>query len=235
MTDWWTGNNKKVAADTKTVYDFAYKVIHRRRALEEKTGVEGGGVVHELREGEGDEIGKTGVEKPGVLSGSGKDLIQLFMEATDDKGDRLTDDGLKDTLINFLLVSCSPLAFFFFVSAFSFFVRIPRPLFLPASVCQEELITVDFQQKKTEFRYSNEAATDLPTFLFSSFVFSSYNLGRKRHDGTGAVLDVLPTPPLPNAQRGPHKAPRGNRYRPSGRVPDLRDCPGPEIHQGLFL
>ncbi|KAG0288071.1 hypothetical protein BGZ97_006914, partial [Linnemannia gamsii] len=103
FTDWWTGNDKQVAADTKTVYDFAYKVIRRRRALEEKTGVEGGGVVHDLRDDEGDEVNKTGAKKPGVLSGSGKDLMQLFMEATDEKGERLTDDGLKDTLINFLL------------------------------------------------------------------------------------------------------------------------------------
>lgn len=109
FTDWWTGNDKQVAADTKTVYDFAYKVIRRRRALEEKTGVEGGGVVHDLRDDEGDEVNKTGAKKPGVLSGSGKDLMQLFMEATDEKGERLTDDGLKDTLINFLLVSYYPL------------------------------------------------------------------------------------------------------------------------------
>ncbi|KAG0265249.1 hypothetical protein BGZ95_003379 [Linnemannia exigua] len=95
-TDWWSGNDKKVAEDTKTVYDFAYKVIRRRRALEEKTGVEGGGVVHDV----GDEETKKG---RGVLSSSGKDLMQLFMEATDDNGERLTDDDLKDTLINFVL------------------------------------------------------------------------------------------------------------------------------------
>ncbi|KAF9901948.1 hypothetical protein EC991_005465 [Linnemannia zychae] len=103
LTDWWTGNDKKVAADTKIVYDFAYKVIRRRRALEEKTGIEGGGVVHDV----GDEETVNGtVASDGsgrVLSSSGKDLMQLFMEATDDNGDRLTDDGLKDTLINFVL------------------------------------------------------------------------------------------------------------------------------------
>ncbi|OAQ32007.1 cytochrome P450 [Linnemannia elongata AG-77] len=73
LTDWWTGNDKKVAADTKTVYDFAYNIIRRRR------------------------------KRPGVLSSSGKDLMQLFMEATDENGERLTDEGLKDTLVNFLL------------------------------------------------------------------------------------------------------------------------------------
>ncbi|KAF9104651.1 hypothetical protein BGX29_001477 [Mortierella sp. GBA35] len=91
VSDWWTGNDKRVANDTKTVYDFAYKVIHRRRALEEKTGLEGGGVVHE--------VGEAGA----ALSSSGKDLMQLFMEATDDQGERLTDEALKDMLINFVL------------------------------------------------------------------------------------------------------------------------------------
>ncbi|KAF9131316.1 hypothetical protein BGW39_001991 [Mortierella sp. 14UC] len=103
LTDWWTGNDKKVAADTKIVHDFAYKVIRRRRVLEEKTGVEGGGDVHD----DGDEETKEGTAAEGgpggVLSSSGKDLMQLFMEATDDNGERLTDDGLKDTLINFIL------------------------------------------------------------------------------------------------------------------------------------
>ncbi|KAG0073074.1 hypothetical protein BGZ89_012141 [Linnemannia elongata] len=100
LTDWWTGNDKKVAADTKTVYDFAYNIIRRRRDLEEKTGVEGGGVVHDMSEGDD---GETGEKRPGVLSSSGKDLMQLFMEATDENGERLTDEGLKDTLVNFLL------------------------------------------------------------------------------------------------------------------------------------
>ncbi|KAG9064688.1 hypothetical protein KI688_002947 [Linnemannia hyalina] len=100
LTDWWTGNDKKVAADTKIIYDFAYNIIHRRRALEEKTGVEGGGVVHDMNEGG---FGEAGAKRPGVLSNSGKDLMQLFMEATDEKGERLTDESLKDTLVNFLL------------------------------------------------------------------------------------------------------------------------------------
>ncbi|KAF9324006.1 Protein kinase alk2 [Linnemannia elongata] len=93
LTDWWTGNDK-------TVYDFAYNIIRRRRVLEEKTGVEGGGVVHDMSEGDD---GETGEKRPGVLSSSGKDLMQLFMEATDENGERLTDEGLKDTLVNFLL------------------------------------------------------------------------------------------------------------------------------------
>lgn len=112
LTDWWTGNNKKVAADTKIVYDFAYKVIHRRRVLEGKTGVNGGGVVHDMSEDGDDE---TGAKRPEILRSSGKDLMQLFMEATDEKGERLTDEGLKDTLINFLLVSFLSFGRFFYL------------------------------------------------------------------------------------------------------------------------
>jgi len=123
VADWWTGNNKRASQDTKTVNDFAYKIIHRRRALEKNAGGEGNGgggdeVLHdtaaetEEKENEMDRSGN-------VFSSSGKDLMQLFMEATDDNGERLSDDALKDMLVNFLLVSL-------FVS-FPFLKKILRP------------------------------------------------------------------------------------------------------------
>ncbi|KAF9925811.1 hypothetical protein FBU30_004460 [Linnemannia zychae] len=94
IKDWWTGNDKKVARDTKIVFDFAFRIIKRRRALEEKTGVEGHGIAHDTNEDVG---------CGGILSSSGKDLMQLFMESTDDNGERLTDEALKEILINFLI------------------------------------------------------------------------------------------------------------------------------------
>lgn len=173
MTDWWTGNDKKVAADTKIVYDFAYKVIHRRRVLEEKTGVNGGGVVHDMSEG-GD--GETGAKRPEVLSSSGKDLMQLFMEATDEKGERLTDEDLKDTLINFLLVSFLSFGRFFFIVYASYF-----SLLLLASMYQEELVTAICNEDVGDGSGLNIqmrkllTCESLPFSPFFSFFFNSFS------------------------------------------------------------
>lgn len=170
MTDWWTGNDKKVAADTKTVYDFAYNIIRRRRVLEEKTGVEGGGVVHDMSEGDD---GETGEKRPGVLSSSGKDLMQLFMEATDENGERLTDEGLKDTLVNFLLVSFLSFSHFYFYFYFLYLLLFP---FVTCFNVSRRVGYGYLQQKRWRwiaFEYLYEVVTDLrmPSFYAIAFLF----------------------------------------------------------------
>ncbi|KAF9114953.1 hypothetical protein BGX27_009383 [Mortierella sp. AM989] len=75
LKDWWTGNGKVVERDTKIVHDFAYNVIKKRR--EELTN--------------------------GDKSEQNKDLMQLFMDATDENGQPLSDEMLKDELINMIL------------------------------------------------------------------------------------------------------------------------------------
>ncbi|KAG0001752.1 hypothetical protein BGZ80_010674 [Entomortierella chlamydospora] len=73
--DWWTGNGKIVERDTKIVHEFAYNVIRKRR--------------EELANGEKAE--------------RNKDLMQLFMDGTDENGQPLSDEMLKDELINMVL------------------------------------------------------------------------------------------------------------------------------------
>lgn len=71
MKDWWTGHGDVVRQDTKTVHDFAYNVIRRRREGKDR--------------------------------GHHKDLMQLFMDARDEHGQPLSDEMLKDELINMVL------------------------------------------------------------------------------------------------------------------------------------
>ncbi|KAG0222435.1 cytochrome P450 [Mortierella sp. GBAus27b] len=73
IKDWWTGNDKVVEQDTKTVHEFAYNVIKKRREI--------------LAEGKHQY----------------KDLMQLFMDAKDENGEPLSDEMLKDELINMVL------------------------------------------------------------------------------------------------------------------------------------
>ncbi|KAF8936130.1 hypothetical protein BGZ58_004563 [Dissophora ornata] len=83
LTDWWTGNGKAVEKDTKTVHDFAYNVIKKRR----------------------EELAKGGHEY--------KDLMQLFMDGMDENGEPLSDEMLKDELINMILGRCRCTSSFF--------------------------------------------------------------------------------------------------------------------------
>ncbi|KAK3823063.1 MAG: cytochrome P450 [Benniella sp.] len=73
LKDWWTGNGKVVEQDTKTVHEFAYDVIRKRRAA--------------LAEGKQ----------------QFKDLMQLFIDARDEHDQPLSDEMLKDELINMVL------------------------------------------------------------------------------------------------------------------------------------
>ena len=73
MVEWWTGVDKQVAKDKKTVVEFSLDIIRKRR--------------------------QTGYHKPQ------KDLLQLFMDLTDDNGEPLSDDMLKDSILNFIIVS----------------------------------------------------------------------------------------------------------------------------------
>ncbi|KAF9438569.1 hypothetical protein BGZ76_006789 [Entomortierella beljakovae] len=75
IRDWWTGNGKVVERDTKIVHDFAYGVIRKRR--EQITA--------------------------GEKSEDNRDLMQLFMNAKDEHGEDLSDEMLKDELINMIL------------------------------------------------------------------------------------------------------------------------------------
>ncbi|KAF9208174.1 hypothetical protein BGZ49_009571 [Haplosporangium sp. Z 27] len=74
LKDWWTGDNKIIERDTQIVHDFAYGVIKKRR--------------QEAADNE---------------KSDRKDLMQLFMDASDDNGEPLSDEMLKDELINMIL------------------------------------------------------------------------------------------------------------------------------------
>lgn len=77
LVEWWTGVDKIVAKDKKTVVDFSLDIIRKRR--------------------------QAGYHKPQ------KDLLQLFMDLTDENGEPLSDDMLKDSILNFIIVSVSPM------------------------------------------------------------------------------------------------------------------------------
>ncbi|KAF9917364.1 Protein kinase alk2, partial [Lobosporangium transversale] len=76
IKDWWTGHGDVVRKDTKTVHEFAYNVIRKRRQEIEENGG------HEREH---------------------KDLMQLFMDTRDEHGELLSDEMLKDELINMIL------------------------------------------------------------------------------------------------------------------------------------
>ncbi|KAF9378734.1 hypothetical protein CPC16_011157, partial [Podila verticillata] len=70
LKDWYTGNDKRVAADSKYLKEFALDLIRKRR-----------------EEG---------------FHGKHKDLLQLFMETTDEEAD-MSDDMLVDSIMNFII------------------------------------------------------------------------------------------------------------------------------------
>ncbi|KAF9927691.1 hypothetical protein FBU30_002955 [Linnemannia zychae] len=74
IRDWWTGMAETVRKDTKTVHEFAYGVIKKRRQ----------------------DIANGHVKNR-------NDLMQLFMDARDEDGQPLSDEMLKDELINMIL------------------------------------------------------------------------------------------------------------------------------------
>ncbi|KAF9084984.1 hypothetical protein BGX23_010063 [Mortierella sp. AD031] len=74
IRDWWTGQAEIVRKDTKTVHDFAYGVIKKR--------------CQEIAEGR---------------VRNHKDLMQLFIDARDEDDQPLSDEMLKDELINMIL------------------------------------------------------------------------------------------------------------------------------------
>lgn len=72
FSEWRTGKGNQVNEDTKLIYDFAYRVIRKRR-------------------------------QEGFRGRESKDLMQLFMETQDENGEPLSDEMMKDTLLNFVI------------------------------------------------------------------------------------------------------------------------------------
>jgi len=90
ITDRWNGLIEQVEKDRKTIFDFAYSVIRSRRALQKQK---------EESQEEDEEDASTSTKK------EKKDLMQLFMDVHDENGEPLSDDMMRDTLLNFMLVS----------------------------------------------------------------------------------------------------------------------------------
>ncbi|KAF9083657.1 hypothetical protein BGX29_002989 [Mortierella sp. GBA35] len=81
LVDWWTGNDKRVAADRAIVRDFALKIINRRR---------------QERQGQQDEGKDVGLGR--------RDLLQLFMDiGSEEGGTPLSDEMLIDSVLNFVI------------------------------------------------------------------------------------------------------------------------------------
>ncbi|KAF9171929.1 hypothetical protein BGX21_005127 [Mortierella sp. AD011] len=117
VTEWWTGRDKQIERDTEIISDFAYNLIRKRR-LEVSERQQ-----QQEQEDEGEKLEDTldglgikgnnatttsdsrGNQSKNVKSKDGKkkDLMQLFMDATDDNGEKLSDEALRDTLLNFIL------------------------------------------------------------------------------------------------------------------------------------
>ncbi|KAF8977507.1 hypothetical protein BGZ46_007330 [Entomortierella lignicola] len=76
FTDWWSGKGKQVEEDKLVVREFALKIINERREKQTQQG----GVLPER-----------------------KDLLQLFMDLTDDDGQPLSDDMLVDSVLSFII------------------------------------------------------------------------------------------------------------------------------------
>lgn len=70
LKDWYTGKDKRIAADSKYLKEFALGLIRKRR-----------------EEG---------------FHGKQKDLLQLFMETTDEESN-MSDDMLVDSIMNFII------------------------------------------------------------------------------------------------------------------------------------
>ncbi|KAH7060291.1 cytochrome P450 [Linnemannia elongata] len=83
LTDWWTGTDKRIAADRAIVRDFGQKIIDRRRR-------------ERLEKAKVDEGKDVGLGK--------KDLLQLFMDiGSEEGGTPLSDDMLVDSVLNFII------------------------------------------------------------------------------------------------------------------------------------
>ncbi|KAF9347482.1 hypothetical protein BGX26_001033 [Mortierella sp. AD094] len=114
VTEWWTGKDKQIERDTKIISDFAYNLIRKRHQEEsekqqqqQNEGEDVEDILHELNVKDNTTTAsdprwdrskntKSKDEKK-------KDLMQLFMDVTDDNGEKLSDEVLKDTLLNFIL------------------------------------------------------------------------------------------------------------------------------------
>ncbi|KAF9140981.1 hypothetical protein BG015_001452, partial [Linnemannia schmuckeri] len=83
LVDWWTGNDKRVAADRAIVRDFAQKIIDRRRRER----------AQQAKVDEGKDVGL-----------GNKDLLQLFMDiGSEEGGTPLSDEMLVDSVLNFVI------------------------------------------------------------------------------------------------------------------------------------
>ncbi|KAG0328079.1 hypothetical protein BGZ99_006252 [Dissophora globulifera] len=97
-TEWWTGKDLQIEQDREVIRKFADGVIkeRRRRIAVECTAKQE--TSRPTRESDARSIGSTGGK-----DGSKRDLMQLFMDAEDENGERLTDESLQDALLNFIL------------------------------------------------------------------------------------------------------------------------------------
>ncbi|KAG0368788.1 hypothetical protein BGZ54_001157 [Gamsiella multidivaricata] len=80
LKDWWTGNDKQILKDREVVRNFAFRLIQDRRREQQQAK----GATHTP-----DANGR-------------KDLLQLFMDLSDD-GEALSDDMLVDSVLNFVI------------------------------------------------------------------------------------------------------------------------------------
>ncbi|KAF9094317.1 hypothetical protein BGX27_001474 [Mortierella sp. AM989] len=111
--EWWTGRDKVIEQDTKIISEFAYNAIRkRRREFEEQQ-------LHESEEEEEKamenilddldvkehhmNVNDSNKNQKKKINKKAKDLMQLFMDAKVDNGEQLSDEALKDTLLNFVL------------------------------------------------------------------------------------------------------------------------------------
>ncbi|KAG0301876.1 hypothetical protein BGZ98_007981 [Dissophora globulifera] len=97
-TEWWTGKDLQIEQDREVIRKFADGVIkeRRRRMVVECTAKQE--TSRPTRKSDARSIGSTGGK-----DGSKRDLMQLFMDAEDEHGERLTDESLQDALLNFIL------------------------------------------------------------------------------------------------------------------------------------
>ncbi|KAG0222434.1 hypothetical protein BGX31_009151 [Mortierella sp. GBA43] len=91
--EWWTGKDRRIESDNKVICDFAYNLIEQRRRECERAAAD------EPKKGDEDE----NRPKDPDTKRFRKDLMQLFMEAENDLGEPLSDEALKDMLLNFIL------------------------------------------------------------------------------------------------------------------------------------
>ncbi|KAF9426650.1 hypothetical protein BGZ76_002663, partial [Entomortierella beljakovae] len=120
-SEWWTGRDKVIEKDVNTIANFAYDVIRKRRdelkKLEMKTISSERDDVDDMIDGlkvmgDGDSVHSRSSPSSSPLkkqksmnqtTNKKKDLMQLFMDTEDENGDHLSDEMLKDTLLNFIL------------------------------------------------------------------------------------------------------------------------------------